>query len=314
MPWLQWLWIGLAAAAAVPTECQGPLTETATGAFRPNIVYIKIPKTAGSTVAGIVRRISARHGLAVYAPPPGVFDVTRREATAFVEAARKEATARVAFCNHGKYEPWMSDLAGPSASLWTVVRDPADRVLSHRHFFSGQDSEPNVQHEHVRLALPSGNSSSRTWDAFAWVGVTDRLDESLVVLQMTLNLSLADVLHVSAKVAIGRPPASSYPADELQSLRDREWKDRDLYRAAVQRLDADIASLRAKSFGVRLRCYRQAQALVQAKCRGDAAARRDCYWNDNGCAQACVDQVYRDLTQPKHVSGPRAQETAPRGR
>ena len=169
-----------------------------------------------------------------------------------------------------------------------------------------------VAHEPDSTASPS--------DFYHAIFVTDRLDESLVALALSLKLDLEDVLYVSAKTShtqrrpktealdrefkqglrrafYGDHYASSEPPLPLpRSQRPADFSpDAALYHDAVARLDATIAALPA--FDVHLRRFRKMQGrLVEACARGGSRRARlgrdagACLYGDQGCGYRCIDE------------------------
>lgn len=56
---------------------------------------------------------------------------------------------------------------------------------------------------------------------------------------------------------------------------------------ATKRLDAAISKI--KGFSRRLATLQEMLAEAEVKCRPHF--EESCFWNDNGCAQECMDQV-----------------------
>merc|ERR1712060_347117 len=89
------------------------------------------------------------------------------------------------------------------------------------------------------------------------IAITERFDESLVLLKHTLHLDWGDILYLKAKVAgssngSGKKIISSYQKfneedEELKNFVQNEWKetniDYSLYNAALQRFENDIQSI-----------------------------------------------------------------------
>ena len=88
---------------------------------------------------------------------------------------------------------------------------------------------------------------------FGWVGITERFDESVVLLGRTFGWR--DVRYVSANVARGGEPPT---AAELELVRRANHLDQDLYDHARRQLDERIAA--EPGFAEALREFRQANA------------------------------------------------------
>jgi hypothetical protein len=166
------------------------------------LLFIKPMKTGGSTAAGVHVRL-ARH-------------VARRQEQSSFEICKgrwDHTWAHTMFPNRIRQKSF----------LWTVVREPTARAVS--QFFHFQVSRENVTaedksfqrhltrqqvHWNYYLRLLSTTqifvSSETAVDIinkimadYDFIAVTERMDESVVVLMMLLNLQMADVLYLSAK-------------------------------------------------------------------------------------------------------------------
>ncbi|KAI2497718.1 sulfotransferase family [Fragilaria crotonensis] len=148
------------------------------------------------------------------------------------------------------------------------------------------------------------------------------MHESLVTLQLLLNLTTADILVLNAKTHGGyddgmsrggqctfiQPPIVS-PA-LVEYLESDEWmqdkRGSNLLYATVNRsLDLTIASLDPTQFQQQLRRYKWALEQVEARCRnkvrfpcsaeGVKQERHDCLLWDSGCGNDCLDEVSQEL-------------------
>ena len=285
---------------------------------RPNLIYVKVPKTGGSTLAGVVRRVAAHEGLWAASPPPGAGAVATEPLLAsWLRAAGRagRATGNV-FANHAPYAPWLDALL-PRAVRVTALRDPLDRLLSHYYFFEHRDRgvpaarlRADTQRKVSWLARHTAKHGSEMFAyvrgaaatpraalcQYDFVAVTGRFDASLVALSMLHGLPLAELLHVNAKNNTrARPPLASEPAAARAAVDARVRDDAALYRLANARLDALVAQLRPRGFDRWLRVLRGANAEAARACAGDDPGppkdERKCYWGDNGCAYPCLDRV-----------------------
>jgi Galactose-3-O-sulfotransferase len=158
---------------------------------------------------------------------------------------------------------------------------------------------------------------------YDFIGITERLDESLVVLGMLLRLPLSDLLYYSAKASdnfyidpetknrciVLQPSVVSPGMEEFfqgDAWKHRVYSDALLYRAAQRSLDRTIDSLGRDKVRERVEQLRSAQKLVLERCRGkvrmecevegDPPHREfDCLHHDMGCGMSCLDQVATEL-------------------
>lgn len=146
---------------------------------------------------------------------------------------------------------------------------------------------------------------------YDFVGVTERMEESMVVLKHILGLpSWCDVLHISAKNSSGPPhkddignlfvfhgPISQQPTEVQQLVASRQFRskmsaDLRLYAAANAALDRRIHELGAVFFR-QLALFQKLLGKARIQCGGATSptGKTDtCYWNDNGCAYPCLDE------------------------
>jgi hypothetical protein len=242
--------------------------------------------------------------------------------------------------------------------VWTMVREPTTRALS-QFFFSQtiqSNREPTMDriiaflrnlhlkpHSHYRTWLNTGTRASlKEWNDhgpeiihqiltdFDFIGVTERFDESVVVLSFLWHIPLGDLLYLSSPKARGtwttskrrnahecfimtEPPMSILQSPQLQDyLQSSEWRDRvywdqQIYQSAVSSLDATIASLGVDRVQARLTAFRAAQAAASHACPPDmyqpcypngtivtTSSNEDssqCYLADMGCGHVCLDIV-----------------------
>jgi Galactose-3-O-sulfotransferase len=236
----------------------------------------------------------------------------------------------------------------PSKSfLWTILREPTSRAVSQFFHFevSRKKLEPSdrnfkailrrknpLQDYYHRALYPRSKFSREENDPVAaanvilnrynFIGITERLDESLVVLMMQLDLKIADILYLSAKGRGGYDDAGGksnectyiWPSFVSPGMREYfdsdEWKDNIkydmlLYQAVNRSLDMTIDKLGRDKFNENLARFKDAQNKAVEKCLPtavfpcDAGGRlhmqTDCLWNDSGCGATCLDEVATDL-------------------
>jgi hypothetical protein len=151
-------------------------------------------------------------------------------------------------------------------------------------------------------------------DNYDFIGVTERLDESLVALQMILGLKTSDILYSSAKGKgnwddKGFYIQPSFVSDGMESFfASNTWSELSqgdylMYLAANASLDKTIEGLGRTEFDEKLRMFRYAKKLVLTNCTQikpvySAAGRMyntDCLLADAGCGNQCFDQLERDF-------------------
>ncbi|GAX12450.1 hypothetical protein FisN_2Hh284 [Fistulifera solaris] len=228
--------------------------------------------------------------------------------------------------------------------LWTLLREPTPRYIS--EFFHFQVSRKNVSatDDNIIEFLRHGTHSDRhylSWltlrgyrkatsrvettlqyilDDYDFMGILERLDESVVALQMILNVSLADVLSVSSKLNGGHDDGQyqkkcfliqpSFVSSGVQAfLESEEWQEyigpeQALYNAVNRSLDRTIDALGREIFAQKLLAYQQAMKAVSLRCQnvrfpcsesGERRSETDCLAADMGCGFECLDQVSNEL-------------------
>ena len=324
--------------------------------FPCDVLFVKGKKVAGTTLGGVVRRIGKRHGVDFFAPTmpsqvPRDWRSGGRERWVLEEFGRflTRSKGLVGWGQEQTLSPRKKGLAESSGPLQalaakalrlTAVRDPVKHAISACTHFgpcgrrSSGGSAYNATSE-ARLSWVTGDmgtgqmsrfvahepdSSQSPADFYHAIFVTDRLDESLVALALSLKLDLEDVLYVSAKTSHTqrRPKTEALDRDFKQGLRRAFYGDQytnsepplplprskrpadfspdaALYHDAVARLDATIASL--PTFEVHLRRFRKMQGrLVEACARGGSRRARlgrdagACLYGDQGCGYRCIDE------------------------
>jgi hypothetical protein len=160
---------------------------------------------------------------------------------------------------------------------------------------------------------------------YNFIAVSERLEESTVVLMLLLGVPMADVLFLSAK-GRGRHYDGggengkctyiwkSFVSHEMQRFfQSDQWKDQirydvALYQAANRSLDLTIDYVIGRPlFELHLRKYRRAQQRAQETCLESAVFpcseggvytppnATDCLWKDSGCGTDCLDQIATEM-------------------
>lgn len=277
---------------------------------RPSLVYIKIPKTGGSTLGGICRRIGARRN---YSHVQDAYWLRNHQ------NLHPNASVPSVWANHGKRHSLQSKInkAMPDAFYLTSVREPAERCMAAYYHFTvgrrGVDANNTARKLiHIRKCSGSFETScmrstrhqtvAEIFRSFNFVLITDRFDESLLALRKAvpwLELTYTDLLYLKAKESgqaatdhvdhfkmPSHVPLSEEPVDVRKALAER-WvgsDDETILRLAHKKLD------RYKiKHSKELKHFQSMLRTVENHCR--AHFREDCLWNDNGCGQACIDRV-----------------------
>lgn len=304
------------------------------------LLYVRLMKAASSTLGGVALRIAHRKAESLR--------FADDNSTGMVPGAgsnKKRRPCRVRF-DHGLASRLRYGDRDKSRSfLWTFVRDPTDRAISEFYHFavSREKVEPTdvnfieylsdrrknghlddyyLQDMHVRGYDPKGvghrEAVREVMDEYDFIGLTERMDESLVVLQMILGLGTGDVLYVPAKASgtfdelchyivppYVSPGMKAYFSSERWTNRTRG--DAMLHEAANRSLDFTIDGLGRIAFEAELSKHRRAMEMVRARCAKRAVfpcspggiRRRgnetNCYRWDMGCGYPCLDEIASEL-------------------
>ena len=228
--------------------------------------------------------------------------------------------------------------------LFSVLRDPTAKAISRFFHFDvsiGQKDptdeyfqmimkRPYNAHAHVTDLMMKPTSpymagldwnkfAQETLDEYDFIAITERMDESLVVLQMLLKLELRDILYVRARSSgtfsngsSKRPcvylvPSFLTPGME-QFFSSPEWYkqiegDLVLYQAAYKSLDRTIDALGRDKVQAQVEKLKKAQDYVQIHCAPKVVSicdgagkyydhdKNTCYKWGEGCDHECVDNL-----------------------
>jgi hypothetical protein len=266
-------------------------------------------------------------------------------------------------------EPWRQRRAA-QLRVWTMVREPTVRAISYYvflrmvqyereptvkeiiAFLKGQELDTVVSpYSHYRTWMSTGDanvtpSSLKEWNDrgpeflrqimtdFDFIGVTERFDESIIVLSILWQIPLGDLLYLTPAKARGswtpvlrrseqhcflvsEPPLSILQLPKIQRyLRSSKWRtrvywDQRIYHSAVASLDATIASIGVDRVQKRLAAFQAAQAVAAQACppelyqpcfpngtmvrEGMNQTSGNCYELDMGCGHVCLDHVAEHL-------------------
>ena len=317
-------------------------TERQRSPAKKGYLFVKEMKTGSSTVGGVVLRIARKLG-ARY---------------------NKEGRQCIARIDHSAATTLQYGQRDKDRSfLFTVLREPNKRMVSEFFHFavSRRKVEPtdsNFQEyilarptlqdyyirslnlvEHLKPVVWSYSINKNDYSVvkgirqhvgthilhnYDFIGITERMDESLVVMQLLLGLNVTDILYLKAKGSGGFDDGAhegkcffivpSHVSSGMQTFFDSDdWKNRTqgdvyLYRAANKSLDMTIEQLGTDRFQKALGRFRMAQKLAHERCdvnkirfpcsaNGKRAKNfyrpiadtTDCLWLDSGCGYGCLD-------------------------
>lgn len=280
--------------------------------FMRGVVYIKTKKTASSTFAGVLRRIAKRHGLRQTSPD----DIFHEERG--IMAEYEDSGSLWAYHGSRRYlEPLLTSVM-PDPIFITTLRDPVEARLSAFYFrVSRGEVEPSVANKLAFLSTSStrelcnyisASSSDSPLDilhSYDFISVSERFDESLVLLSRYFNTSLVDLLYLSAKRSnapgtdvldrdvryVRHPPIAEEPAEvrkAAERLSAPDSPDVQVVALANKALDEKIVAY-GPDFSADFQDFQKMLKEVERVCRPHFF--ESCFWNDNGCGQACIDTL-----------------------
>jgi hypothetical protein len=287
------------------------------------LLYTREMKTGSSTMAGVYLRLAHRVG----------------------EKMNKDGSPCKMRVDHSSArEMKYAERNKKRSFLISLLRDPTKRAISsYFHFKVSENKENPIDVNFQKYFLDHPNARSNYYtkdlvmrqvnltveephevvqeiiDSFDFIGITERMDESLVVMKMLLHLELADILYMSAKTtgsfttAHGDNPCiylvpSFLTAGMKAFFESDTWKeymkyDILLYRAANKALDNTIDSLGREEFENQLNEYRALLAVAHETCAAETIYRCDpagnyggskrstCLLWDIGCGFQCLNRL-----------------------
>lgn len=285
------------------------------------LLLTKLPKCASSTMAGINMRIADK------------FAKENNYLSDDASSTCLESSSHKKGANFKNRHPKKS-------FLWSAIRDPTSRMVSeffHWHvarkgitpndsnFQAFCDSHPQSYiSRYLTVTGLDGKSPSipdqvqSILDSYDFIGIVERLDESLVAMQMILGLDTSYILHLNSKSSGGYDgggyrrtcfyiPKSFVSPGMEEYFNSPQWKkkielDVALWEAVNASLDATIEKLGRDEFNIQLARYRNLMHEVKGKCDSEAIfpcsesgmlnelSKSNCYSNDWGCGYPCIDE------------------------
>jgi hypothetical protein len=254
----------------------------------PLLVFVHIQKTAGLTLRKVLQR--QYPGTATVRLMPNHF---AKESSRETVGALLAAPPRTVRAIHGHMLFWETVEWPGDARLFTVLRDPVDRVISHYYWLRGRKAEAgatlrasleeavtdgtirdNLQTRVLAGADPAGvadrpllERAIARLDRFAVVGLTERFDATLLLLARTFGW--AEPYYERENVNSERPPRSDISRDAIALIESRNALDRELYEHAKARFARDCAA-QGPTFELDVGAFQRANKAVVA---GERAPR-----------------------------------------
>lgn len=247
------------------------------------IAFLHIPKTAGTTLNSILSREYApdecyeimMRGMAWIPPRPTLI---RRPLISFSKVLRLRAAVRSPRklrLVRGHFDLSIARHLPDDTRFFTLLRDPVERAISHYYHYRRRAIErlhplamrstlkewvsgcgivemDNGQTRRLagEMNLPCGRVTPAMLERaisrlarFAAVGLTERFDESLLLLQRAFGWRARPA--PAQNVGENRPPRIDVSEEALQVIERSNRFDRELYRFASQLFEARVSGINA---------------------------------------------------------------------
>jgi len=279
--------IGRHSAAAEAVDAGAAVVR---GGAAKTVVFVHIPKTAGSTLCQIMQRLYKPHELLC------LYETRIAQSVELFERLAAPAKRRLRMVL-GHVGFGLHAYLGRPCTYATMLREPVDRIVSYYYFalrtpthflheaakelglegFARSEASHKLTNSTTKyLAEIDGHDATRhTLELakanlerhFSAVGLVERFDESLMLLRRAAGWG-ALPYYDRANVTRDRPPMSDIPRSALTAIRARNELDLELYDWAASRfsreveaaglaLRAEVATLRGTS--LLYRTYRKAR-------------------------------------------------------
>ena len=284
--------------------------------------YIKVFKTASSTVAHIVKYIARKHGScqefsnhAAAHTFPGLKNREPNQPKSFLFTFVREPTKRAVSdfffskVTHGKMEVNLKNFRKGCCRPNQTLNGQAGFQLA---YISTQERLPeytfwNISYPTlIQKPLDLLQRVEGVFDSYDFIGVSDRLNESLLTLSFLLDLPLTDIAYISYRQSGSyeeyqkkcvKIVEAKLTADVEDYLQTDEWKaviggDKKLHMAANEALDNTIDNVIGRDiFEARLRDYVALTTLVQ-ECNSicSSTCSEDGQYKEQIACLPCMDE------------------------
>ena len=156
-----------------------------------------------------------------------------------------------------------------------------------------------------------GDSIEKVLRSYNLILITERMNESLLVLMLMWNISMAEMIYISSKDMSRSALYQQYNLSDkleeqsagIRSIMEgtefgtRNKKDFEIYEAANAHLDSLIEQIH--NFDALLDLFSNALKAAESAClvaevfndENDGGIVLDCVWRDGGCYQKCIKDL-----------------------
>ena len=298
------------------------------------LIYVKVPKSASTTTSSVIHRISRNNGDCMFknahVQGAGYFFGNRNRNASFMLASVRDpaarAVSRVFFSAVSKlgFEPtdenilerlnYTSDQFGSVSfgqggfqlNYMTMDPIPPWSAFDWNNATAVQNPEQVVQ------------NVQKIIEQYDFIVVVERMDESLVVLQLVLGVDAGDLLTIDSKTqgyVMGQTGcfklAKSHVSPRVKEyLSSDEWYAQNygdylLHAAANASLDMTIETLGRTRVEEAVKEFRRMKAMANEQCAAravfpcsnegvDQRNLTNCYHDDQGCGYQCIDDLLKN--------------------
>jgi hypothetical protein len=270
------------------------------GANEPPIAFVHIPKTAGGSATSMLAQAFTKSALFeagnyMKGPEATVGKIDRRDG-GWQSWQRRGGRVAVGHVPYGIFAGHLP----PDTRYMVFLREPVDRVLSHYHRHIHKSEVDSVAIDSLEQGLASElpqltnlmtrflcsgsdlpseplhadalEEAKQNLRGFAFIGIQERFDESLILLQRLLGLE--QVTYVNRHVSTDRPEVEEISAVQRELILEHNRLDVELYEFAVELFD-DAADAADGQIAVEAERLRELSAEANAKTISDAVAFLD---------------------------------------
>jgi hypothetical protein len=253
------------------------------------LIFIHIPKTAGSTLRPIMDRHYSRHSIRK-------LDFLPRDLNALLQLSDQQRSAIRVLQGHFPYG--LHEHLSVPADYLTMLREPVNRIISMYYWicgnedhllnrlvrsmslddFAGSGFEITTNHQTSLISgLKSDNAEAlgvakdHLQNKIAAFGLNERFDESLLLFKKRLGWK--HVFYSRRNVTRSRPSSAELPASTLDVIAKHNSLDRELYEFARQSFDESVRAL-GPDFTDEVRRFRRLNSIWARFDQGRHALRR----------------------------------------